>query len=190
MDNTRSLRQRQTRRKAATQSHGPTVPPGIWQPGRRRHLSGSEIVSLDPAGLGASLVRPHVDGEIAVPSITFDARASRAAVARTARPDLRVAADAASSRRSRHALTGAVDRSHTTPTPDPDPSDSGRRTSGALRLSELAPRLTRGAAGSSPGPAPCATDPLVERRSFVSDEHPRLGPAYPFSIGPRGRDLN
>ena len=47
-NNRRSLRQRQNRRKAATQSHGPTVPPGIWPPGRRRHLDRSESAALIP----------------------------------------------------------------------------------------------------------------------------------------------
>ena len=37
----------------------------------------------------------------------------------------------------KEALTGAVGRSHTTPTPDPDSRDSGPRTPGALRLERV-----------------------------------------------------
>ena len=93
-------------------------------------------------GRDASVVRPHLDGEIAVASITFGALGLRGSEALQALPIFAPATATAGSRPSRHALTGAVGRSHTTPTPDPDPRDSGRRTPGALRLSELAPCLT------------------------------------------------
>lgn len=138
VDNTRSLRQRQTRRKAATQSHGPTV--SFWDrvagPPKAPEWVGDR--HLCPRGRSASLVRPHLDGEIAVASITFDARGLVGSGAPKARPDHPAATAMTGSSRSPYALTGAVGRSHTTPTPDPDPRDSGRRTSGALRLSELA----------------------------------------------------
>jgi hypothetical protein len=188
--NRRSLRQRQTRRKVGTQSHGPTVLSGIRQPGRRRHLSGSEIVTLVQRGRGASLVRPHLDGEIAVASITFDARGLQVSGTPLACPDRPLGAVTTHIRPSCHALTGAVGRSHTTPTPDPDPRDSGRRTSGALRLSELAPRLTRAVPpGRAQGlhPAPQTHQSNGVRSSLTNN--PRLGPAHPYNIGPRGRVL-
>ena len=88
-------------------------------------------------------------------------------------------------------LTGAVGRSHTTPTPHPDPRDSGRRTVGALRLSELAPCLTLMVSpGRAQGlhPAPRTHQPIGVRSRLANTL--RLGPAYPYNIGPCGQPLN
>jgi hypothetical protein len=177
------------RRRKAT---GLQSPPGIRQPGRRRHLSGSEIVAFVPHGQSASLVRPHLDGEIAVAGITFDARGLELTGALMARPDCPAAAATPGSRPFIRALIDAVGRSHTTPTPDPDPRDLGRRTSGALRLSELTPCLTHTASpGRAQGlhyPAP-RTHQSSGARSPLANT-PRLGPAHLYSIGLRGRVLN
>lgn len=124
-------------------------------------------------------------------SITFDARALRVSGSPLADSNIPAAATTTFSRPSCHALTGAVDRSHTTPTPDPDPRDSGRRTPGALRLSEMAPRLTRMVPpGRAQGlhPAPRTHQSNGVRLPLAND--PRLGPAYLYTIGPRGRVLN
>ena len=84
-----------------------------------------------------------IDGEIAVTSIALDARGLDVASVRNAPAGDGGAAVMTGSAPTSSTLNGAVDRSHTTPTPDPDPRDSGRRTSGALRLSELASRAAR-----------------------------------------------
>jgi hypothetical protein len=147
---------------------------------------------LRPYGRSATLVRPHLDGEIAVASITFDARGLQATGAPTALPGCPAATVTTGSRPSRYAHTGAVGRSHTTPTPDPDPRDSGLRTVGALRPSELAPRpratVPPGRAQGLHYPA-SRTHQSNGARSPMANT-PRLGPAYPYSIGAPGRVLN
>ena len=123
--------------------------------------------------------------------ITFGARGLRVSGAPQA-PTMSVAATAmADSPTSSRALTGAVGRSHTTPTPHPDPRDSGRRTVGALRLIELAPCLTLmvspgRAQGLHPAPRTHQSNGVRSRLANTL----RLGPAYPYNIGLDGRLLN
>ena len=123
-------------------------------------------------------------------SITFDARGLQVLGTPLACLGLPLRAATAHSP-SCHALNGAVGRSHTTPTPDPDPRDSGRRTPGALRLSEMALRLTSVAPpGRAQGlhPAPRTHQSNGVRLPLANI--PRLGPAYLYTIGPCGRVLN
>lgn len=185
------------RRRKAT---GLQSPSGIRQPGRRRHLSGSEIVRPVRRGPGPSLVRPHLDGEIAVTSVIVDARSPRDREAPQRRFGRKAAAVAAASRPPSHAHTGAVGRSHTTPTPDPDPRDSGLRTFGALRPSELAPCLCTARPQTAGGTVPPGRAqglhvpaPLTQQSNGARSplaNIPRLGPAHPYSIGLHGRILN
>lgn len=123
--------------------------------------------------------------------ITFDARGLQGSGTPLASPAGSFGAVATAFRPSSHALTGAVGRSHTTPTPDPDPRDSGRRTSGALRLSEMAPRLTRMVPpGRAQGLHPAPQTHQSNGARLPLANNPRLGPAYLYSIGPCGRVLN
>src|SRR4051812_12170412 len=79
----RSLRQRQTRRKAGTQSHGPGSLLGDTAAGppKAPEWVGDRSPVIDD---GTAVVRPHLDGEIDMAGIKHDAR-KRLAAAPTCR---------------------------------------------------------------------------------------------------------
>jgi hypothetical protein len=135
--NRRSLRQRQTRRKAGTQSHGPTSSDGY---GSRAAEGTNRVGVCSPHPLrieGILLPPPRSDGEIAVASINPDARFVMAANAqvRTRLPRHGVAQALPT---ILCASTGEVGRSHVPHLPDPDPRASDPRAARRPRLSEVA----------------------------------------------------
>ena len=157
LDNRRSLRQRQTRRKAGTQSHGPTsLADTAAGPPKAPEWVG--VCSPHPLRIeGISLPLRPQDGEIDVSRYAFGACSGQGVTVRlfgcAGAPGLVASID--TSRRTTSASTGEVGRSHTPPTPDPTPCDSSPRTcvrtaserSGAAPL--VRPGRIGGAAGSS-----------------------------------------
>ena len=130
LDNRRSLRQRQTRRKAATQSHGPTSDPGYG----RRAAEGTKPVGVcSPHPLrseGFPMPLRLQYGEIDVGRYANGACAGHGGIAQPFgwHGAAAVLTITSTLRGSLSASTGEVGRSHVTPTPDPDPRDSGPRT--------------------------------------------------------------
>jgi hypothetical protein len=135
--NRRSLRQRQTRRKAGTQSHGPTSSDGY---GSRAAEGTNRVGVCSPHPLrieGIPLPPPRSDGEIAVASIIPDAREVIEANAQ-----LRILLPSHGVAQALPiflcASTDEVGRSHVPHLPDPDPRASDPRAARRLRLSEVA----------------------------------------------------
>ena len=146
------LRQRQTRRKAATQSYGPTSHGDTAaEPPKAKYRS--ESAALIRCGCRAfSCPRPVPKGSRVMVRL-FSLRGPREWAGATNRTERAPHANANRSLNER-AHPDAAGRGHTPPTPDPDPRDPGARNACSLRLSELVSNIRLGRTLSPDRPAP------------------------------------
>jgi hypothetical protein len=163
----RSLRQRQTRRKTGTQSHGPTSAPAETAAGPPKAPGRSESAALIRCGSGAfTCSARQAEGSHGRDRDQHRARTGNVACAPV------VGLPGCSLQPRECALTNDCGRCHAAPTPDPDPRDTGPRSARRHRSGDSASFLHLG--GCNP--------PLIRRHRVGP------GPALPaFRSAPEPR---